>query len=372
MSKRKGLGRTHNSTIIHPLTSEERKVGWGEEVDLEAAAALVEPDPEPELEPEPEAVEFKSSHLRVREHREACLNAFYDKYRKKDGKTLHKTPEEVRDLVRLSGAVPTPTGRYLVLGKAAVRVHFKPGAVRMGERLSLGEVVLAIDERTDAAGSVWIGIARPGAVDTGWVAVRSKDPEDFEPVDSSSREGKQTTAGGKVKNYKNVQSTGMSSRASPKNAKGGAGLKSSAAGSSSGVLGDLDERDREEKEGLGRLLLEKIPDGLYDALPRRFTNETTTSVLIRSGASLNSKEVSKPNKLQQGDEVFALERQLVFGGKTRQRLAIATSRVRFERKGKKQNWINEDMLQLLPPRETWFEDLCTELQDLEGNVEHES
>ena len=32
MSKRKGLGRTHNSTIIHPLTSEERKVGWGEEV----------------------------------------------------------------------------------------------------------------------------------------------------------------------------------------------------------------------------------------------------------------------------------------------------------------------------------------------------
>ena len=47
MSKRKGLSRTHNSTIIHPLTSEERKVGWGEEVDLEAAAALVEPDPEP-------------------------------------------------------------------------------------------------------------------------------------------------------------------------------------------------------------------------------------------------------------------------------------------------------------------------------------
>ena len=52
--------------------------------------------------------------------------------------------------------------------------------------------------------------------------------------------------------------------------------------------------------------------------------------------------------------------------------AAANMVTALKRKGKKQNWINEDMLQLLPPRETWFEDLCTELQDLEGNVEHES
>ena len=381
MSKRKGLGRTA-STAVHPLTSEKPQVGWAEDpVDLEASALLVEPEPEPEPEPkpepepEPELEEFKSSHLRVREHREACLNAFYDKYRTKKDGPLHKTPEEVRELVRHSGAPTTPPGRYLVLGKAAVRVHYRPGAVRMGDRLCLGEVALAIDERTDAAGSTWIGIARPG-VDTGWVSVRSKDPEDFEQLDSSSAssaEANSTTAGGKVKHYKNVQSTGMSSRASAKNAKGGAGLKSP--GGRPRETADVpDERDREEKEGLGRLLLEKIPDGRYDALPRRFKHETTTSVLIRSGAALNSKEVSRPNKLEQGDEVFALERQIVWRSslKTRQRLDTATARVGFARKGKKLSWVNEDNLQLQAPPDTWFEELCAELEDFNGNVEHES
>ena len=302
------------------------------------AAAIPGPQHEPEPEPEPEP----PSHIVLREHREAALNAFYERY-----PAQGKTPAEVRALVANNGVPITPTNRYLVLGSASVRESIGCEQPHVGTRLELGDIVVALDEQT-VGRELWVAIDRGGS-QLQWVAARSSDPDDFASDEAAAASHARQT------NTTTARQNIPAARPAPSARRGA-------------------KQQGGEDDAPGSLLLEKIPDGLFDTLPRRYT-VTDAPIPVHTGPALDSATVAESSELQQGDEILGLERRIVFGGrkKSKPRLKTAKARIRFERGGQAANWVDEASLQLVPPIDnTWYDELCEQLMRIEANPRHES